>query len=666
MDEVRIWSVAKSAVELSGQKDLCLSGTETNLKLYYTFEQTTGTTLPDLVGTNDGTLSNMDGATDWVSGASISCTAACNLQMSTEITIGDNTNPTATTQNITVNLDATGNATITGSLINNGSADDCTTAGNLLLSLDKSSFTCADIGANVVMLTVEDAAGNQATTNATVTVADNAAPTVVTRNINADLDESGHVSITAADVDNGSSDNCTAQEDLVLSIDVSSFTVANAGANIVTLTVEDAHGNTNTSTATVTVTDRLNQTITFNAIADRTYATGNFDLSATASSSLPVSFTVVSGPATLTGNTLAITGIGLVTIEASQAGDSEYKPAENVQQTFTINPALLTVTATNKSMTYGNALPILSIGYTGFANGETAAVLTEQPEITTTATATSDAGNYPITLNGGSAANYTLALVNGTLTINKADQTISIGTIENKTIYDAAFGFVASTTSGLTLSYSITGPAELSGTTITLAGTAGTVTLTAAQAGTTNFNPVSKALSFEVIDHRQTQSISFTALADQILETGQMSLSASASSGLPVNFELLSGPASISGNVVSFTGLGTVEIKASQAGNTTFRAAEPVVRSFDLVTITGIEERGWNSKIYPNPATDFLHLEIDTIKNAKVSIMSLEGREVMVVTGPTATIDISSLVSGIYLVRVVTASQVTTHKIIKN
>ena len=144
-----------------------------------------------------------------------------------------------------------------------------------------------------------------------------------------------------------------------------------------------------------------------------------------------------------------------------------------------------------------------------------------------------------------------------------------------------------------------------------------------------------------------------------------MSLSASASSGLAINFELISGPATISGNVVSFTGLGTVEIKASQSGNNTFRAAEPVVQSFNLVTITGLDEPGVKWKIYPNPATDYLYLEIDT-KNAEVSIMSLDGKEVMLVTGSTETIDISALVSGIYVVRVITLSKVTTHKIIKN
>ncbi|GCC50492.1 hypothetical protein SanaruYs_07070 [Chryseotalea sanaruensis] len=666
MDEVRIWSVAKTAAELFANKDLCLIGTEPNLQLYYAFDQSSGSVLTDLVSAKNGTLTNMDGTTDWVNGALISCVSICSLQMSTEITVGDNTNPTAIAQNITVNLNAAGEITITAADVNNGSSDDCTTTGSLLLSLDKSIFTCADIGANAVVLTVEDASGNQSIANVTVTVADNAGPTVVTKNINVDLDQSGNATITAADVDNGSSDNCTDLASLVLSIDIASFTEANVGANTVTLTVEDANGNSNTGTATVTVTDRLVQTITFNEIADRTYAEGGFDLSATSSSALPVSYSVVSGPATLIGNTVSITGLGLVTIEALQAGDSEYKAAASVEQSFTVNAALLTVTATDQTITYGDALPTLTFTYNGFADGETDAVLTSQPVIVTTATANSDAGNYPITLVGGTADNYTLTLVDGTLTINKADQIISINGIANKTIQDAAFDIVASTTSGLELSYTITGPATISGTTITLNGTEGTVTLTASQAGNVNFNQASASVSFDVIDTRQAQTITFAAIQDQILETGQMSLVATTSSGLAITFEMLSGPATLSGNVVSFTGLGTVMIRASQPGNDNFKPANAVERSIEIVTITGTDEGVSSLMIYPNPATDYLQINIPHKGNAQVSILSSDGKEWMIVNDLTNRVDISALPKGIYLVRVITASEATTHKIIKN
>ena len=87
----------------------------------------------------------------------------------------DTTPPIAVCQNITVQLDASGNATITPAQIDNGSADD---SGSFTLSLDTTSFTCADIGANTVTLTVTDGAGNTDTCTATVTVEDSIGPTI--------------------------------------------------------------------------------------------------------------------------------------------------------------------------------------------------------------------------------------------------------------------------------------------------------------------------------------------------------------------------------------------------------------------------------------------------------------------------------------------------------
>lgn len=166
-------------------------------------------------------------------------------------TTPDNTAPTVATQNITVYLDATGNATITAADIDNGSSDNC---GIATTSLNTTSFNCSDVGANTVTLTVTDVNGNQNTGTATVTVADTTSPTVATQNITVQLDATGNASITAAQIDNGSADNCGITS---TSLDVTSFDCSNAGANTVTLTVTDVNGNSNTGTATVTVEDNI-------------------------------------------------------------------------------------------------------------------------------------------------------------------------------------------------------------------------------------------------------------------------------------------------------------------------------------------------------------------------------------------------------------------------
>jgi hypothetical protein len=188
---------------------------------------------------------------------------------SATVTIEDSINPVAITQNITVQLDATGNASITPAQIENGSTDNCAVTG---FSLDVSSFNCDNLGANTVSLTVSDSSGNMNSANATVTVEDNINPVAITQAFTAQLDASGNVTITADDIDNSSTDNCAVTSK---SLDVSSFTCANLGANTVMLTVEDASGNTNTASATVTVEDSVNPTVVTQNITVQLDASGS-------------------------------------------------------------------------------------------------------------------------------------------------------------------------------------------------------------------------------------------------------------------------------------------------------------------------------------------------------------------------------------------------------
>ena len=162
------------------------------------------------------------------------------------ITVEDKIQPSALAKNMTVYLDASGNASITPEQLNNGSNDVC---GTVQLTLSKTNFTCSNVGANEVTLTVTDQAGNKATATAIVTVIDDIKPLAQAQNITVTL-VNGLVTVAAADVNNGSSDNCGIKS---LVLDKTSFTCANIGANTVTLTVTDNSGNISRSMATVTV-----------------------------------------------------------------------------------------------------------------------------------------------------------------------------------------------------------------------------------------------------------------------------------------------------------------------------------------------------------------------------------------------------------------------------
>jgi len=167
------------------------------------------------------------------------------------VTVEDNVAAVAVAKDITVQLDATGNVAITAADVDNGSSDAC---GIASMSVSPNNFTCAEVGENTVTLTVIDVNGNESTTTSTVNVEDNVAAVAVAKNITVQLDETGNVSIVAADVDNGSSDVCGIAS---MSVSPNNFTCAEVGENTVTLTVIDKNGNVATTTSTVTVEDSV-------------------------------------------------------------------------------------------------------------------------------------------------------------------------------------------------------------------------------------------------------------------------------------------------------------------------------------------------------------------------------------------------------------------------
>ena len=163
------------------------------------------------------------------------------------------------------------------------------------------------------------------------------------------------------------------------------------------------------------------QTITFPAIADMPYGTAPFTLQASSSSGLPITYTVT-GPATVSGATLTITGVGAVSVTASQPGNANYAAATPVTRNFNVTPGTLTFKANNQTIPYQTAINPLTYTVTGFAAGDTLAnSVTGSVSITTTATNGSLPGIYPITITVGTAmaTNYNFVFVPASLTITK-------------------------------------------------------------------------------------------------------------------------------------------------------------------------------------------------------------------------------------------------------
>jgi hypothetical protein len=164
------------------------------------------------------------------------------------VTINDVTAPTALCQAITVYLDATGNATITGSDVDGGSSDNCSI---VILSVVANSFTCANLGSNNVTLTVTDIGGNTATCSGIIDVVDTIDPVItcpidISVNNDPGLCSAGIAALTPATA----ADNCS-----ILSISNDAPVVFNVGNTIVTWLATDIDGNTSTCTQNVLVID---------------------------------------------------------------------------------------------------------------------------------------------------------------------------------------------------------------------------------------------------------------------------------------------------------------------------------------------------------------------------------------------------------------------------
>ena len=346
---------------------------------------------------------------------------------------------------------------------------------------------------------------------------------------------------------------------------------------------------------------KANQTIDFPEVTSFSYGGGPLEINLQSSAGLPVAYTSNNEAVVeIVDDKAYFRGAGTATVGATQAGNTLYNAAPSSSVQWVVQKAPLTVTAQAEEITYGDPIPSLSYTYSGFVNSEDATALTSEPTVSTTATGSSDAGEYPITLANGDADNYEFDFVNAVLTINKASQTITIESIAGKFIAAAPFDIQASTTaSGAVLTYAVDGPATISGSTVTLTGQPGSVTVTVSQAGNTNYLAASAQTSFNVTDPSlQNQSITFGALAAKTFGDAPFALAGSASSGLSVSYASSNASvATIDGGTLTIVGAGTTTITAMQAGNASYNPASQVQQVLTVskgnqeITITAIDTK---------------------------------------------------------------------------
>jgi len=156
-------------------------------------------------------------------------------------------------------------------LTNDDVNDNCTAPANLVVTFTETSTR----GSNPALCSfytyvltrtwkVTDCAGNMLVHTQVINVKDTKPPTALCKNATVTLDKNGKYILNPFDVDNGSFDNCAATPFLTFSVtsvtvpgNPPTFTCANLGPNLVTLTVTDPCGNSATCTAIVTVEEGI-------------------------------------------------------------------------------------------------------------------------------------------------------------------------------------------------------------------------------------------------------------------------------------------------------------------------------------------------------------------------------------------------------------------------
>jgi hypothetical protein len=246
----------------------------------------------------------------------------------------------------------------------------------------------------------------------------------------------------------------------------------------------------NTVTQTLVVNKAL-QTISFAALPDKDINDPDFQLNATASSGLAVTY-VSSNPsvATVSGNTVSIVGIGTTCILASQSGNDLYEAAPQVLHHFDVTG----VVVQKEQVISFAALADKKVNDTDFdltataSSGLPVSYISTNPAVATvsgnTVTIVSAGTTTIVASQAGDATYKVAANVKQTLTVGKLPQTISFAALPFKTLDSKSFKLGATTSSGLAVSYTSTNTAvaTIVGNVVTIVG-AGTTQIVASQAG---------------------------------------------------------------------------------------------------------------------------------------------------------------------------------------
>ncbi len=327
----------------------------------------------------------------------------------------------------------------------------------------------------------------------------------------------------------------------------------------------------------IPITPKKSQTITFVNTPTTVYENYPVTLSAIATSGLSVSYKVLSGPGSITGNVLSFSGYGTLAVQALQTGDNNYLPATSDISIVNHPKNSQTITFLNTLTTVYSDTPVVLSAVSSSGLAVTYEVLTGPGSIT--GNVLNFTGNGTVTIQALQAGNESLSPATATISIthnSKTSQTLSFGDTPTLVYANTPVTLAAFASSGLAVTYKIlSGLGAITGNILTFTGY-GAVNVQATQAGTIQIASVTSSL-FITNNAKIQQTVVFTN-SDKVSGRANLTLTAIASSGLPISFQLLSGAGSISGDVLTLKGNSAVTVQAVQEGNNMYEKASATQR----------------------------------------------------------------------------------------
>ena len=319
------------------------------------------------------------------------------------------------------------------------------------------------------------------------------------------------------------------------------------------------------------------QTVIFSDTLTKVYANTPLKIVATASSGLPVVVKIISGPGSINGNVLNFSGYGTVKLQADQAGNTSIEAATATLDIINSPKIIQTITFTNTPTLVTGSSPVTFKAVASSGLPVTFKIISGPGNITGSVLNFSGYGTVKLQVDQvGSAsieaATATIDIVNSP----KYTQTITFTNTPSAVNGSTPVAFTAASSSGLPVTFSVvSGPGSITGNVLNF-NSYGTVRLKADQSGNNLFEPATTTI--DIINSTKTlQTITFSNTPTAVIGSIPVTFTAISSSGLPVTFSIISGPGTITGNVLNFNGYGTVKLQANQSGNATIEAASATV-----------------------------------------------------------------------------------------